>query len=165
MATQYSGIATVFRGKTSKSPVTEMEGNLKMISETFSVAAADNDGEVYMVAPVRSNWSIKHIWVYNDVITNGTDYDIGLYTTASTPVAYDVDCYADGISMASARTSSPIDAAASTKNITGINNMVYQDAASPASTDPSTWYWLGVTANTVGTAQGDITIVIEYVGD
>jgi hypothetical protein len=165
MATQYSTIATNFRGKTTKNPVTEMEGNLKMISETISVAAADNDGEVYMIAPVRSNWSIKHIWVYNDAITSGTDYDIGLYTTASTPVAYDVDCYADGISMASARTSSPIDAVASTRNITGVNNRVFEDAASPVTSDPATWYWLGITANTVGSAQGDITVIIEYVGD
>ena len=165
MATNYSTLATNFRGKTTKNAVTAMEGNLKMISATVSVAAADNDGDIYHMIPVRSNWSIKHIWVMNDAITNGTDYDIGLYSTAATPVAYDSDCYMDGVTMASARTTAPYDAAYATRNITAVNNLVYQDAASPASADPSVWYYLSITANTVGTVQGDITLIVEYVGD
>ena len=63
MATNYSTLAANFRGKTTKNAVTAMEGNLKMISATVSVAATDNDGDIYHMIPVRSNWSIKHIWV------------------------------------------------------------------------------------------------------
>lgn len=162
MATQYSALAETHRTK-GKTMVTSQEGNIKMISATIDVASGDNDGEIFHMMPVRSNWSIKHIWVYNDGITSGTDYDIGLYTTAATPVEVDKDCYADGISMASARTSAPIDAAYSTRNITAVNNKVHTDGS--VTTDPSVWYWLSITANTIGSADGDITLIVEYVGD
>ena len=46
-------------------------------------------------------------------------------------MAYDSDCYMDGVTMASARTTAPYDAAYSARNITAVNNLVYQDAASP----------------------------------
>lgn len=163
MATFSSTVASTFTGQTTKNPVTSMEGNLKVCSATVSVAAADSDGDIYLMMPVRSNWSIKHIWVMNDAITNGTDYDIGLYTTAATPVEVDKDCYMDGVTMASARTTAPYDAAYATRNITAVNNKVHQDGS--VTTDPSVWYWLAITANTVGTVQGDITLIVEYVGD
>lgn len=163
MATNYATIATNFRGKTTKNAVTSMEGNVKTITETISIAAADSDGDIYCIMPVRSNWSIKHIWVYNDAITNGTSYDIGLYTTASTPVVVDVDAYASAVDMSSARTSVPIDAAFEARNITAVGQKVHTDGG--VTTDPSVWYFLALTANTVGTAQGDITLIVEYVGD
>jgi hypothetical protein len=128
---------------------------------TISIAAADADADIYHVLPVFSSWSIKHIWVYNDAVTGGTSYDVGLYTTASTPVVVDVDAYASAVDMSSARTSAPLDLAFEARNITAVGQKVHQDGA--VTTDPTAWYWLSLTANTVGTAQGDITLVVEYV--
>ena len=162
MATNYSTEATNHKSVTNtKNPTTATEGNLRSSSVTISVAAADSDGDIYHMLPVRSNWSIKHIWVYNDAITSGTSYDIGLYTTAATPAVVDVDAYASAVDMSSARTSAPIDAAFEARNITAINQKVHQDGA--VTTDPGAWYWLSLTANTVGSAQGDITLGVEYV--
>ena len=72
---------------------------------TPELPTADNDGDIYHIMPARSNWSIKHIWLYNDAITNGTSYDVGLYTTAATPVEVDKDCYMAATTMASGRPS------------------------------------------------------------
>jgi hypothetical protein len=162
MATNYSAVATNHKsGVGTKNPTTATEGTLKSSSMTISIAAADNDGDIYHVLPVFSSWSIKHIWVWNDAITSGTSYDIGLYTTAATPVVVDVDAYASAVDMSSARTSAPIDAAYEARNITSVLNKVHQDGA--VTTDPQAWYWLSLTANTVGSAQGDITICVQYV--
>ena len=162
MATNYSTEATNHKSATNtKNPTYATEGGLKQSSVTISIAAADSDGDIYHLLPVRSNWSIKHIWVYNDAITSGTSYDVGLYTTAATPVVVDVDAYASAVDMSSARTSAPIDASFEARNITGVNNRVFQDAG--LSTDSAVWYWLSLTANTVGSAQGDITLIVEYV--
>ena len=161
MATNYSTVATNHKTAGSKNATTSTEGSLKSSSMTISIAAADADGDIYHVLPVFSTWSIKHIWVYNDAITAGTSYDVGLYTTAATPVVVDVDAYASAVDMSSARTSAPIDAAFEARNITAIAQKVHQDGA--VTTDPGVWYWLALTANTVGSAQGDITICVQYV--
>lgn len=161
MATNYSTEATNHKSVGgTKNPTTATEGNLRVSSATYAVAAADNDGDIYCMVPIRSNWSLKAIRVYNDAVTGGTSYDLGIYTTAATPVVVDADAYASAIDMSSARTSAPLDAAFQARNITAINNKVWQDAG--LSADSGAWYWLALTANTVGTAAGDITIVIEY---
>lgn len=161
MATNYSSIATNHKsGIGTKNPTTATEGTMKSSTVTVAIAAADNDGDIWHVLPVFSSWSIKHIWVYNDAITSGTSYDIGLYTTAATPAVVDVDAYASAVDMSSARTSAPIDAAYEARNITSVNNKVHQDGA--VTTDPQAWYWLSLTGNTVGSAAGDITLVVEY---
>lgn len=161
MATQYSTVVTNIRAvPTVNNPTTATEGSAYVSSVTHSVAAADADGEVYCMLPIHSSWSVKAIRVYNDAITSGTSYDLGLYSSAATPAVVDVDAYASAVDMSSARTSAPIDLAFEARNITGINNRVWQDAALTA--DPNVWYYLAFTANTVGSAQGDITIVLEY---
>lgn len=162
MATQYSSVATIHKsGVGTKNPTTATEGTLKSSSMTLSVAAADGDGEIYCALPVFSSWSIKNIWVYNDAITGGTSYDIGLYTTAATPVVVDADAYASAVDMSSARTTAGFNAAFEARNITAVGQKVHQDGG--VTTDPGAWYWLALTANTVGTAQGDITLIVEYV--
>lgn len=66
MATNYSTEATNHKSVTgTKNPTTATEGNMRVSSATISVAAADSDGDIYHVLPVRSNWSIKSIRVYN----------------------------------------------------------------------------------------------------
>lgn len=161
MATNYSTEATNHKSVTgTKNPTTATEGNLRCSSVTISIAAADADGDIYHMLPVFSSWSIKSIWVLNDAITSGTSYDIGLYTSASTPAVVDVDAYASAVDMSSARTTAGFNAAFEARNITAINQKVHQDGA--VTTDPQAWYWLSLTANTVGSAQGDITLIVNY---
>lgn len=161
MATKYSTEATNHKSVTAtRNPSTATEGSLYVSSATIAVAAADADNDIYHVLPVQSNWSIKNIWVMNDAITGGTSYDLGLYTTASTPVVVDVDAYGSAIDMSSARTTAGFNAAYAARNITSVNNKVHKDGG--VTTDPGAWYWLSLTANTVGTADGDITVIVEY---
>ena len=144
----------------TKNPSTATEGALFVSSTTVSVAAADDDTSAYFLLPLRSNWSVKRILLYCDAITGGTSFDLGLYTRATTPVVVDVDAYASAVDLSTAITKLPIDAAYEARNITSVNNKVWQDAG--LSADSQTWYWLTLYANTVGSAQGDVTVIVEY---
>ena len=161
MATLYSTEATNHKSvANTKNPTTATEGNLRVSSSTYAVAAADNDGDIIHMLPVHSSWSIKSIRVMNDAITSGTSYDLGLYSTAATPAVVDVDAYGSAIDMSSARTTAFFEACCEARDINKINQKVYQDAG--LSTDPGVWYWLSFTANTIGSAAGDISIIVQY---
>ena len=144
----------------TKNPTTACEGNARISSATIAVAAADDDTSTFYMVPVRSNWSIKHIFLYTDAITSGTVWDVGLYTTAATPVVVDADAYATNVDLSSAITSLPIDVAYEARNITAVNNKVWQDAG--LSSDSNVWYYLTLTADTIGSAAGDITVIVHY---
>jgi hypothetical protein len=161
MATQYSTVVTNIRAvPTVNNPTTSTEGSYYSSSVTHSVAAADGSGEVYVMLPVHSSWSIKAIRLYNDAITSMSSADLGLYTSAATPAVVDVDAYASAVTLASARTDVPIDLAFEARNITGVNNRVWQDAGLTA--DPNVWYYLAFTSNSDPSAQGDVTLIVEY---
>jgi hypothetical protein len=144
----------------TKNPTTACEGDLRVSSATVAVAAADDDGSKYFMLPIFSTWSIKHIWLYNDAITAGTVYDVGLYSSAETPAAVSAEAYASDVDLSSARTSSPIDVAFEARDIVKVNQKVWEDAGLTA--DPNVWYYLTLVGATVGTAAGDITVIVEY---
>jgi hypothetical protein len=157
----YSTEATNHKSVTNtKNPSTATEGCLYSSSGYVSVAAADDDTSKYFVLPVHSSWSIKSILIANDAITAGTSYDLGLYTTAATPVVVDVDAYGTAIDMSSARTTAPFNGAFEARDIINLNKKVWEDAAATAETN--SWYWLTLTANTVGSAAGDIAVQVIY---
>ena len=128
---------------------------------TVEIAAADNDADIFAIVPVHSSWALKDILIINDAITVGTDYNIGLYTQDGNGGITNADenCYADAVAMSTART-----AWTSVKH--GIldqalvNQQVWQDAGAAA--DPNDWYYLCLTAVTVGTAAGTISLSVDH---
>lgn len=140
------------------SPTTTLDGVRYGSSATLNVAAADDDTSRYLFVPVPSNASIKHIWLRNDAITLGTAYDVGLFNLDGT--AADDDVYATAVDMSAARTSAPLDVAFEARDIVNINKKVWEDLALAA--DPGRTYYVGLAADTVGTAAGDITLDVEY---
>jgi hypothetical protein len=129
-------------------------------SATLAVAAADDNDSLYYFFKVRSSWSIKHLWTRCDAITSGSDWNVGLYTTAATPVVVSENCYADAQDLSTAITGLPVDVAFEARNITGVNNKVWQDAG--LSSDPQTEYWVVFKGVAVGSAAGDITCTMHY---
>ncbi len=130
--------------------------------ETAAVLAADDDTSVYRFFRVRSDAIITSIEVYNDAITSGTDYDFGVYQTAGNGGAVvDADLFADGVDMSSARVT-PLQVRfndTATAKIEEFTKPLWQLLG--LSADPKRDYDLCWTANTVGSAAGDITTKIE----
>lgn len=130
------------------------------IRETVEVAAGDDDGSVYrLFASVPSNYIPYEISVHNDAVTGGTDYDLGLYK-ANRGAVVDADVLMDGQSMASARAMTAgwnvglqaVDVADGTKTLAELSGQ----------TDPYASYDIALTANTVGTAAGTITVTAIF---
>ncbi len=154
------------------SDVHHTHGRVRIKSATVAVAAADDDASVYRFFRVKSTDSIKSLQLYHDGITGATDYDLGLYTIAGGALVTDAeDLYADGLNLEVACPAVPHVLAtagylecrfgdATTSNVNDINNVVWEDLA--ASSDTQLEYDMCITAVTVGSAAGDMTLVMYY---
>ena len=137
--------------------------SVKCMTKTFEVAAADDDGSVYRVFKnVNPHLIPIKVEVANDAITAGTDYDIGLYNTDVGGAVIDKDVLADGLDLSSARAIgseisglSAVDAANAEK---ALFELVSQSIGSLKG-----GYDICVTANTVGSAAGTITLKVWYI--
>lgn len=137
---------------------------LIVMHETLEVAAADTDASIYrMFKDVPSNFIPLIALIANDAITAGSDYDLGLYDSESLGGAVVVkDCFLNGGDLSVAHASlCPGTAlnALSAAAIDAMNKKLWEYASDTIITRrPS--FDIALTANTVGTAAGTITVLI-----
>lgn len=143
-------------------------GKTRVLVETFEVAAADNDADTYTLYPVSLDARIDDLQVFNDAITGGTDYDIGFYkiTDNDLGAVIDADKLIDGQTMASARTvwtsvlglgTSALDLGTeAAEKVWELCGYATIDAAREA--NPNNQVYIVITANTVGTAAGSLSV-------
>jgi hypothetical protein len=124
-----------------------------------SVAAADEDGSVYRVfKSLPAGIVIFKIEVDTDSITSGTDYDIGLHETDLGAVV-DKDVFTDGDDWSTGANN--IDGM-QTLAIENRSKQLFEHAGHTVATKKLA-YDLTITANTVGSAAGDIIVRIYFV--
>ena len=142
-------------GKLDRAAVT-MGDRVIWMSGTVEVAAADDDGSVYrFFKSVPSNLIPVEITIMTDGLTSGTDYDLGLYKTNLGAVV-DKDVLMDGQTMASALTrATGHQLGLAAVNIDSVKSSL---ATLSAQTTPDRSYDIALTANTVGSAAGTISI-------
>ncbi len=132
-----------------------------VLQATLEVAAADDDGSVYrLFKGVPSNYIPHEITIATDGLTGATDYDLGLYKVGVGGAVVDKDVLMDGQTMASALTRA-------TGHQLGLANVNIADIGKTLGTlsaqtvaDPS--YDICLTANTVGSAAGTITVIAVF---
>lgn len=125
---------------------------------TVEVAAADEDLSVYRMVRVHSSWLILSIKVFCDAITAGTSYDVGLYQTAANGGAVaDIDAFALAVDLSTAIVVGS-EVRFEAANIDGVTKPVWELLALTA--DNNRWYDLCVSATTVGSAAGTISVVV-----
>jgi hypothetical protein len=135
-------------------------GVLREKVATVEIAAADCATSVYRMVRVHSSWRISDILRYNDAITSGTDYDVGLYDTADNGGAVvNVNAFADGVSLASAATTSPV----RDIGVEDIEQRVWEMAGESA--DPNKFYDLCYTGVTPGSGAGTLSVKVQYVAN
>lgn len=141
-----------------------MGGILKEQVGTVEIAAADDNNSVYRVGRVHSSWRISDIIRYNDAITSGVDFDVGLYDTAANGGAViNVNAFADAVSLASASVTGTNDLyeAGSDVGVEDIEQEVWQMAG--LSSDPNKFMDVCYTGVTVGSGAGTLSVKIRYV--
>lgn len=131
---------------------------------TLEIAAADCANSVFRMVRVHSSWRISDIIRYNDAITSGSSFHVGLYETAENGgAAANANAYADAISLTSASVTGTHDLyeAGSDKGVEKIEQLVWQDAGQTS--DPNKWYDLCYTGATPGSGAGTLSVRVQYV--
>jgi hypothetical protein len=150
----------VAAGKLGKAGLTSGDKIVVMVN-TEEIAAADDDGSVYrFFKNVPANLIPVEITVTTDGITGMTDTDIGIYKTNLGAVV-DKDVLMDGQTLASALTRA-------TGHQLGLANVNIADAGKTlavlsAQADPDQAYDIALTANTVGSAAGTVTVIAKFI--
>ena len=141
--------------------------HLDTILSKVAIAAADDNASVYGMATLASTAVIKNILVATTAITNGTDYDIGLYRVAadgSIGAVIDKDMFLDGQTMASAKIRGSEVTGMSALSVANSDKTIGELAAAVSgNTEKDGRYALCLTANTVGTVAGTILGIIEVI--
>lgn len=143
-----------------------MGGVLREQVGTVEIAAADDDTSVYRLGRVHSSWRISQISLFNDAITSGAVFDVGLYATAEDGgAAVDANAYADNISLTSASLTGTelLFEGGSAVGVEDIEQAVWQNAG--LSADPNCWYDIAFTGDTVGSGAGTVSLRTRYIAN
>ena len=152
--------ANVAAGKRGSGPLVE-GGALRAMPFTFEVAAADTDASVYRVMknvdptliPVKFD-------IFNDAITGGTVYDLGLYESELGAVI-DADVFAANLDMSSAAAHASPKDGLTTVDVANVQKRIYEHAGHTLLTK-KIGYDIAFTADTVGSGAGTISGVLYF---
>lgn len=134
---------------------------------TEEVAAGDDDGSIYrLFKNIPSDLIPLKIEIYNDAITSGSDYDLGLYESSVDGVAgavIDKEVLAAALDMSSASGSGSPKDGLNAVNIADSLKLLYELAGDTLETQSGRGYDIALTANTVGSIAGTITAKAWFV--
>lgn len=148
---------------TSRIPSVQVDGvEKKTVRQIVPIAVDDSDGSVYRLFKLPANAVIVDVRYYNDAITGGTDYDLGLYEGDGGAVA-DADCFDDGFNFSIAQpiTSFPNQGMRQVA-LADREKQLYEIASDSDVSYPG-FYDIALTANTVGSGAGNILVEVDYI--
>ena len=124
-----------------------------------SVAAADDNGSTYLVAKdIPSSFRPVKCTIMTDAITGGTDYDLGFYSSQDGSVV-SKDILVNGQDLSSASRTIDGLSAVDIADIGALKTIAELLGLTPSTAKSS--YDLVLTGNTVGSAAGDVVIILE----
>ena len=165
--TKSTFISNIETGLRTFNDVRQAGAQLKVATATVEVAAADDDGSIYDFVRLPSQAIVYSALIMSDAIAAATDYDLGVYTPVEggTPTAVDADCLADGVDI-NAGFAVPTELLGHTGGKPDPADYgqkpLWEQAGVSADPGDDTLYDICLTANTVGTAAGTISLAIIY---
>lgn len=149
--------------KKVNSAFNEGQNRITMIC-TFEVAAADSDGSIYrLFKNVNPDLIPVAITLLNDAIAGCTSVDLGLYEPleiGGAVIDANVFLAAEDINAGNAR-SSAVDGLTAVA-IENVQKKIYELAGHTLTTRKQ-GYDIALTANTVGSAAGTISVIAEFI--
>jgi hypothetical protein len=151
----------IVSGKKTTAPFAGTGSEEIVMVATFETAAADDDGSIYRVfKEVPSTYIPTEINIACDTITAGTDWDLGLYKTNLGAVVVK-DNLMNGQTLATALTrATGHQLGLAAVNIADVKSSL---ATLSAQSNPDNAYDIALTANTVGSAAGTVTVIAKFV--
>jgi hypothetical protein len=155
-----SGVVTIadnLNGAKKNSPLV-YGGMLHQQVGKVEVAAADDNNSIYRMGRVHSSWRPMHMWLFNDAIQSGADYNLGLWDIAEAGGAViSENCFGDAVSMTSARAASGgTDIMHEALNIDDATKAYWEIAG--LTTDPNKWMDVCFIGIAVGSGAGGIVL-------
>lgn len=147
-------------------PLYLIGGVLREQVGTVEIAAADEDTSVYRLGRVHSSWRVSQLTLFNDAITSGATFDVGLYATAANGgAAVDANAFADNIALTSASLTGTelLNESGSVVGVEDIEQQVWQVAG--LSADPNVYYDIALTGDSVGSGAGTVSLRTRYVAN
>lgn len=153
--------ANIVAGTRGEAPFVAGASTITFV-ESFEVAAADDNSSIYRIFKgVPADLIPVDIKGFNDAITGGTSFDLGIYLTDLGDVK-DADALAATIDMSSARALGSGVSLISAIPVENAKKKIYELAGDTADTRKAS-YDIAFTANTVGTAAGTITVQATFI--
>ncbi len=141
-----------------------VEGGLVRCSVgTVEVAAADDDTSTYRMCRIPSNARIISAHILCDAITGGTSYDLGFWDTAANGAAVitgGTSVLASAVDLSSAITTVNTEHVFEAMDIAKIEKRAWE--LTSLTVDPMKEFDVVLSANTVGTGAGTISLVILW---
>lgn len=157
--------ANYVAGKLSSAAALMGSPSRKMVA-TFEVAAADSDGSIFRVFKGLSpDIVITNILVCNDAITGGTAYDVGVYGVLDfdgVGAVVSAACFASNLDLSSAHVRGSELSGISALDVANSNKRLYEVVGHTQLTKLPA-YDIALTADTVGSGAGTVTVILEYV--
>jgi hypothetical protein len=134
-------------------------GQIHSITSIVSIATNDSATSTWRIARLPSNALLHQLTVSTTAQTGSTDFDIGIAYNPDkvSGAVIDVDCLADGLTLATA--SRALDGL---KDVSITNSAKELWELAGLSADPKCSLDILLTANTIGTAGGTCGFKIEY---
>ena len=175
MSTSYGVNTTIINNDDgTKAEVGSVGGTVRCFMDTIAAGTGDiGAADIIHMADLPSNAKILSIKLFNDDLDSATTItaDVGLYNggtkfTTSAGTAYaagaviDDDCYATAITDFRGAVVTGTEVAFEARNISAINNFLWEDAGLPE--DPKRPLRLCLTIDAAGDTAGDISIIVQY---
>jgi hypothetical protein len=145
--------------------------NLQSACGTLEVAADGSANSVYRFARIPSQANINSILIYNDALTGGTSYSVGVYdsiedggpaTDAAGVTTNSVAFFASAVDMTTARTV-PLDVRFAVQDINTIGKSL-AELLGFTTGGGEAYYDIVITAVTPATAAGTLSMEVRYSG-
>lgn len=125
-----------------------------------TVAAADDDGSVYRVfKDVPASFRPVRCTVQTDDITDGTDFGLGVYDRGVGGAVVNKDLFMANQTLASASRTLDGLANVSVANLGANKSIAELLSLTPSTAKPA--YDIALTGDTVGTAAGNVSVILE----
>lgn len=148
--------ASIVAGKNTN-PAFSQGADLQAAVSTFEVAAADSDGSVYrLFKGVPGDMILIEAKLACDAITGSSNWDLGLYETNLGAVV-DADCWAAAIDISAGYAFGSEKNMLVTLGVEKIQKRIYEVGGHTIVTRKAS-YDIALTANTVGSAAGTVSV-------
>jgi len=156
MADFKAPLITAHEGTTGAATQPQQDKRVRSVILPWAKTAAQTDGDVIYLLPVKSSDVITGIYFQGPALTGASDVDFGLYTAASTPVVVDADLLMDGKDISAGSVQwLQIDGLSA-----GSVGKPLWSLAGASETEDKTYY-LALTLNTGGTATGNVVFRVD----